>query len=126
MSDYDKEDPENEDETKVDGVIYKKNKCYYYNPLLYYKRNLDKTFYYQYFKPYCHGHRMLMNDYECQCPRGKLQDTNYPWYNPDIIYMLDTKGDLLISEQAAQQKIYRMYQNNRNNLPESCCCGTAT
>ena len=68
---------------------------------------------------------MLTSENECQCPRGKIHDTNCPWYNPDIIYILDTKGDLSISEQAAQQKIYQMYQNTLNNPPESCGCGTA-
>ena len=38
-----KEDPMNSDETEADGVMYKKSRGYYYNPLLYYKRNLDKT-----------------------------------------------------------------------------------
>ena len=46
-------------------------------------------------------------------------------YYTDIIYILDTKGDLSTSEQAAQQKIYQMYQNTLNNPPESCGCGTA-
>ena len=62
---------------------------------------------------------------ECQCPRGKMHHSNCPWYNPDIIYILDTKGDLSTSEQAAQQKIYSMYQNTTNNPPEICGCGTA-
>lgn len=95
-----KEDPMNSDETEADGVMYKKSRGYYYNPLLYYKRNLDKTFYYQYFKPYSHDHRMLMGDEDCQCPRGRLHDSKCPWYNPDVIYILDKKGDLSISEQS--------------------------
>ena len=66
-----------------------------------------------------------MNDDEWHCTQGKIHDTNCPWYNPDIIYILDTKGDLSISEQAAQQKLYQMYQNTLNNPPESCGCGTA-
>ena len=68
---------------------------------------------------------MLMSDEECQCPRGRLHDSKCPWYNPDVIYILDKKDDLSISEQAAQQKIYQMYQNTLNNPPESCGCGTA-
>ena len=120
-----KEVPMNSDETKGDGVMYRKSSGYYYNPFLYYKRNLDKTYYYQYFKPYSHDHRMLMCDDECHCPRGKIHDSNCSWYNPDIIYILDTKGDLSISEQDAQRKIYQMYQNTLSNPPESCGCGTA-
>ena len=54
-----------------------------------------------------------------------MHHSNCPWYNPDIIYILDTKGDLSTSEQAAQQKIYNMFQNTSNNPPENCGCGTA-
>ena len=59
------------------------------------------------------------------CPRGKIHHFKCPWYNPDIIYIIDTKNDLSTSEQAAQQKIYNMYQNTTNNPPENCGCGTA-
>ena len=45
--------------------------------------------------------------------------------DPDIIYILDTKGNFSTSEQAAQQKIYSMYLNTTNNPPENCGCGTA-
>ena len=68
---------------------------------------------------------MLINDDEWQCLRGRLHYTNCPWFNADIIYVLDTKGNLSISEQAVQQKIYQMYKNTLNNPPESCGCGTA-
>ena len=54
-----------------------------------------------------------------------MYHSNYPWYNPDIIYILDTKGDLSTSEQGAQHKIYSMYQNTLNNPPENCGCGAA-
>ena len=105
----DDKDPKNLDESKGDGVKYKKSRSYFYNLLLYYKRNIDKSYYYKYFKSYFHDHRLLISDNECQCPRGKIHNTNCPWYNPDIIYILDTKGDLSISQQAGQQKIYQMY-----------------
>ena len=58
-------------------------------------------------------------------PRGKIHDSNCSWYHPDIIYILDTKGDISTSEQAAQQKMYQMYQNTLNNPPENCAYGTA-
>ena len=38
--------------------------------------------------------------------------------------MIETRADLSISEKAAQQKIYKMYLNTINNIPESCGCGT--
>ena len=88
------------------------------------------TIYYQYFKAYSHDYRMLQMDEKgepinCHCPRGKIHHFKCPWYNPDILYIIDTKGDLSTSEQAAQQKIYNMYQNTTNNPPENCGCGTA-
>ena len=120
----------NKPDDKTEGKPRRISRGHYYNPLVYYKGNKGKTYYYQYFKPYSYDFRMLQNDekgdpIECLCPRGKVHFTTCPWYNPDIIYILDTKGDLSTSEQAAQQKIYQMYQNTLNNPPESCGCGTA-
>ena len=108
-----------------DGVMYEKSRGYSYYPLLQYKKNLDKTFYYQYFRPCSHDNRMLRMEEESQCPRGKIHHSNCSWYHPDIIYILDTKGDLSTSEQAAQKRIYQTYQKTLNNPPESCGCGTA-
>ena len=62
---------------------------------------------------------------ECNCPRGKIHHFECPWYNPDVIYIIDTKDDLSASEQAAQQKIYSMYKNTKNIPPENCGCETA-
>ena len=47
------------------------------------------------------------------------------WYNPNYINIPDTRNDLSISEQAAQGKIYDMYQNTQNRQKEPCGCGTA-
>ena len=121
----DSDEEEELDDTKGDGVMYKKSKGFAYYPLLHYKRNLDKTFYYKYFKPYSHDYRRLRMEEECQCPRGKIHSTKCTWYHPDTIYILDTKGDLSTSEQAAQQKIYHIYLNTLNSPPENCGCGTA-
>ena len=57
--------------------------------------------------------------------RGTIHHFKCPWYSPDIIYITDTKDDHLTSEQAAQQKIYNMYQSTTNNPPENCGSGTA-
>ena len=62
---------------------------------------------------------------KCHCHRGKVHHFICPWYNPAVIYIIDTKGDLSTSKQAGQQKIYNMYQNTTNNPPENCGCGTA-
>ena len=61
---------------------------------------------------------------DCKCPRRKVHKTNCSWYDSDNIYMLETRADLSISEKAAQQKIYKMYLNKINNLPDGCGCGT--
>ena len=84
-------------------------------PYLTYKRNIDKTFYYKYFRPYSHDYRRLRMEEECQCPKGELHSTKCEWYEPNIIYILDTQGDISASEEAAQQKIYHMYLNSTQN-----------
>ena len=38
--------------------------------------------------------------------------------------MIDSQADLSISEKAAQQKIYKIYMETLNNLPDECGCGT--
>ena len=118
------------DENKADGKTSKKSRGFHYNPLVYHTNVTGKTYYYQYFKTYSHDYRMLQKDdkgepIECHCPRGKIHHFDCPWYNSDVIYIIDTKNDLSAVEQVAQQKIYNMYQNTINNPPENCGCGTA-
>ena len=62
---------------------------------------------------------------KCTCPRARIHDKKCVWYNPNYINIPDTRNDLSISEQAAQGKIYDMYQNTQNEQQESCGCGTA-
>ena len=62
---------------------------------------------------------------ECTCPRARIHDKKCVWYNPNYINIPDTRNDLSKSEQAAQGKIYDMYQNTQNGQQESCGCGTA-
>ena len=62
---------------------------------------------------------------ECKCPRGRLHSQQYPWYHPDVINIPDIRNDLSTSEQAAQGKIYAMYENTLNGPQELCGCGTA-
>ena len=38
--------------------------------------------------------------------------------------MIDSQADFSISETAAQQKIYKLYMETLNNLPDECGCGT--
>ena len=106
------------------GIMSKRYKCVSFKPLLYYNRELEKTYYYKYFKPYSYDHRLLTMGYDCKCPQRKVHKTNCSWYDTDSIYMIETRADLSISEKAAQQKICKMYLNTINNIPESCGCGT--
>ena len=115
---------------KPEGKPRRRSRGHYYNPLVYYKGNKGKTYFYQYFNPYSYDYRMLQNDekgepIECLCSRGTRHISKCPWYNPDIIYIPDNDHDLSTSEQAAQQMIYNMYQNTTHNQPEICGCDTA-
>ena len=62
---------------------------------------------------------------EYTCPRARIHDKKCVWYNPNYINIPDTRNDLSTSEQAAQGKIYDMYQNTQNGQQELCGCGTA-
>ena len=89
-----------------------------------------KTYCYKYFRPYRYDWRLLLtNDsgesIECTYPRARIHDKKCVWYNPNYINIPDTRNDLSKSEQAAQGKIYDMYQNTQNGQQESCGCGTA-
>ena len=81
-----------------------KRKGFSYYPLLTYKRNLDKTFYYKYFRPYSHDYRRLRMEEDCQCPQTEPHDTKCEWYDSNIIYILEAPDDISASEEAAQQK----------------------
>ena len=112
------------------GTPKKKSRGIYYNPLLYCTSSTGQTYYFKYFKAYPYDHRMLVNDdygepIKCQCPKGKIHHVQCPWYNPDVIYIIDFQEDLSPSQLAAQQKIYTIYQNTIHNPPEHCGCGTA-
>ena len=72
-----------------EGEIPKKRKGFSYYPLLTYKRNLDKTFYYKYFKPYSHDYRRMRMEEDCHCPQSEPHDTKCKWYDPNIIYILE-------------------------------------
>ena len=89
-----------------------------------------KTYCYKYFRPYKYDWRLLLtNDsgesIECTCPKARIHDKKCIWYNPNYINIPDTRNDLSISEQAAQRKIYDIYQNTQNGQQEPCGCGTA-
>ena len=89
-----------------------------------------KTYSFRYFRTYKFDWRLLLNHpngepVACKCPRGRLHSQQCPWYHPDVINIPDIRNDLSTSEQAAQEKIYAMYQNTQNGPQELCGCGTA-
>ena len=117
-----------DDEEPDEDRIIKKKKGFSYYPLYTYKRNLDKTLYYKYFKPYSHDYRRLRMEEDCRCPETEPHNTNCEWYDPDTIFILDAMNDISASEEAAQQKIYDLYMSSLNSshpLKEECGCGTA-
>ena len=62
---------------------------------------------------------------ECTYPRARIHDKKCVWYNPNYINIPDTRNYISISKQAAQGKVYDMYENTQNGQKESCGCGTA-
>ena len=68
--DFDKDNKTNKN--SLNGKTKKKSRGHYYNPLVYYTNVTGKTYYFQYFKAYSHDYRLLKNETECQCPRGKI------------------------------------------------------
>ena len=117
---------ENSDDTDVqmDAVRGKKTSYICFKPLMYYNKHLDRHYYFRYFKPYMFDHRLLTMGHDCGCPTRRLHKASCSWYDSDNIYMIDSQADLSISEKAAQQKIYKIYMENLNNLPDECGYGT--
>ena len=74
---FDAGNKSDENKSDQDGETKKKSRGHYYNPLVYYTNVASKTYYFQYFKPYSHDYRLLKNETECQCPRGKIHHSNY-------------------------------------------------
>ena len=95
-----------------------------FKPSMYYNKHLDRYYYYRYFKPYTFDHRLLTMGHDCGCPVRRLHKTSCSWYDTDNIYMIESRADLSICEKSAQQKIYKIYMETLNNLPEECGCGT--
>ena len=64
-----------DDEEPDEDRIIKKRKGFSYYPLYTYKRNLDKTLYYKYFRPYSHDYRRLRMEEDCRCPETECLTT---------------------------------------------------
>ena len=104
-----------DDEEPDEDRIIKKRKGFSYYPLYTYKRNLDKTFYYKYFKPCSHDYRRLRMEEDCTCSETEPHNTNCEWYDPDTIFILDAMNDISASEEAALQQIYDLYMSSLNS-----------
>ena len=119
-------DSDNSDGT--DAQIYakrtKRTSYICFKPLMYYNRHLEKYYYFNYFKPYMFDHRLLTMGHDCGCQVRRVHKTSCSWYDSDNIYMIDSQADISTSEKAAQQKIYKIYMETLNNLPDECGCGT--
>ena len=113
-----------DNDVHMGAVRSKKTSYVCFKPLMYYNRHLDRHYYFRYFKPYMFDHRLLTMGHDCGCPMRRLHRTSCSWYDSDNIYMIDIQADLSISEKSAQQKIYKIYMETLNNLPEECGCGT--
>ena len=118
-------DDDNQAENQAD--FPRKRKGFAYYPLLTYKRELDKTFYFKYFIPCSHDYRSLRMEKDCTCPHSDPHDTGCEWYDPNIIYILEAQDDMSDSEEAAQMKIYDLYMKSMGSShyqTEPCGCGS--
>ena len=106
------------------ALMSKRSNYVCFKPLIYYNKQLDRNYYYKFFKPYTFHHRLLTMDYDCGCPKRRVHKSSCSWYDTDNIYMIETRADISISEKVAQQKIYKIYMETLNNLPDECGCGT--
>ena len=126
--DSDEEGMESDDSIDLDTHVNTEKRTrtsfFCFKPLMYYNRHLDMYYYFKYFKPYMFDHRLLTMGYDCGCQLRRVHKTSCSWYDSDNIYMIDTQSDLSISEKVAQQKIYKIYMETLNNLPDDCGCGT--
>ena len=62
--------------------------------------------------------------HDCGCLIRRCHKTSCSWYDTDNIYMIESRADLSISEKSGQEKIYKIYMETLNNLPDECGCGT--
>ena len=126
--DSDEEDMESQDsddtDEQMDTSRNRRTNYICFKPLMYYNRHLDRYYYFRYFKPYTYDHRLLAMGHDCGCQPRRLHKTSCSWYDDNNIYIIDSQADLSISEKVAQQKIYKIYMETLNNLPDECGCGT--
>ena len=102
------------------AVMNKRANYVCFKPLMYYNKHLGRNYSYRYFKPYTFDHRLLNMGYDCGCPNRRLHKSSCSRCDTDNIYMIETRADLSISAKAAQQKIYKIYMETLNNLPNEC------
>ena len=123
MDSEDFEDPD-DDQSIMCAILNRRPNYVCFKPLMYYNKQLDRYYYYRYFKPYTFDHRLLAMWHDCGCLMRRPHKTSFSWYDTDSIYMIESRADLSISEKSAQQKIYKICMETLNNLPDECGCGT--
>ena len=119
--DMESEEDSDDNDVHMGAVRSKKTSYICFKHLMYYNRHLDRYYYFRY---YMFDHRLLTMGHDCGCPMRRFHKTSCSWYDSDNIYMIESQADLSISEKSAQQKIYKIYMETLNNLPEECGCGT--
>ena len=122
--DMDSQDSDDTDDEHMNKVRGRNTKYICFKPLMYYNKHTERYYYFKYFKPYKFDYRLLTMGHDCGCQPRRLHKTSCSWYDSDNIYIVETHTDLSISEKAAQQKIYKIYMETLNNLPDECGCGT--
>ena len=122
--DEDMESQDSDDTDVQQDTTRRRNNFICFKPLMYYNRQLDRYYYFKYFKPYKYDHRLLTMGHDCACQPRRLHKSSCSWYDSDNIFIIDSHADLSISEKTAQQKIYKIYMETLNNLPDECGCGT--
>ena len=123
-NDEDMESQDSDDTDVQEDTSRRRNNFICFKPLMYYNRQLDRYYYFKYFKPYKYDHRLLTMGHDCGCQPRRLHKSSCSWYDSDNIFIIDSHADLSISEMTAQQKIYKIYMETLNNLPDECGCGT--
>ena len=75
--DSDEEDMESDDtDEEIDDVKSRNTRYICFKPLMYFNRQLDKYYYFRYFKPYKFDHRLLTMGHDCGCQPRRFHKTS--------------------------------------------------
>ena len=71
----DSEDSDN-NQSIMCAVMSKRSNYVCFKPLMYYNEQLDRNYYFKYFKPYTFDHRLLTMGYDCGCPKRRVHKSS--------------------------------------------------